>query len=128
MFESPRRLLETLEELAALLASERQLSVCRELTKLHEEVVRGSSGELVEHFRHTAPRGEITLVIAGNQALAPQLDDDDLDQRILTLLQSGVSTKDAAAQLASESGRRKQELYARIEACKAELRAQPDDE
>jgi 16S rRNA (cytidine1402-2'-O)-methyltransferase len=128
LFESPRRLLDTLEELAGLLAPERQLSVCRELTKLHEEVVRGSSAELVEHFRHTAPRGEITLVIAGNHQLAPQLDDDDIHQRILELLRSGASTKDAAAQLASESGRRKQELYARIEACKAEFRPQPDDE
>ena len=126
MFESPRRLLDTLQELAALLAPERQLSVCRELTKLHEEVVRGSAAELVEHFRQSAPRGEITLVIAGNQAGAPQIDDEDLDERILALLQSGVSTKDAAAQLASETGRRKQELYARIEACKAGLRARED--
>ena len=128
LFESPRRLLATLEELAALLSAERQLSVCRELTKLHEEVVRGSAAELVEHFRHTAPRGEITLVIAGNQQSAPQLDDEDLDERILALLQSGASTKDAAAQLASETGQRKQALYARIEACKAELRARVDDE
>ena len=128
LFESPRRLLETLEELAGLLAAERQLSVCRELTKLHEEVVRGSAKELVEHFRHTAPRGEITLVIAGNQQGAPQLDEADLDQRILALLQSGSSTKDAAAQLASETGLRKQELYARIEACKAELRPQTADD
>lgn len=128
LFESPRRLLESLEELAGLLAPERQLSVCRELTKLHEEVVRGSAKELVEHFRQTAPRGEITLVIAGNQQAAPQLADADIAQRIRALLQSGTSTKDAAAQLASETGLRKQELYARIEACKAELRAQTADD
>jgi 16S rRNA (cytidine1402-2'-O)-methyltransferase len=128
MFESPRRLEQTLQELTTLLSPERQLSVCRELTKLHEEVVRGNAGELVEHFRQTAPRGEITLVIAGAQQTAPQLDEDDLDQRILALLHGGASTKDAAAQLASETGLRKQELYARIEACKAELRTEAADD
>jgi 16S rRNA (cytidine1402-2'-O)-methyltransferase len=127
IFESPRRLLDTLEELAALLAPLRLLSVCRELTKLHEEVVRGSAAELVEHFRHTAPRGEITLVIAGNQQAAPQLDAEELDERILALLQSGSSTKDAAAQLAGETGLRKQELYGRIEAHKAKLRSPEPD-
>jgi 16S rRNA (cytidine1402-2'-O)-methyltransferase len=127
LFESPRRLLDTLEELAAMLAAERQLSVCRELTKLHEEVVRGSARELVEHFQKAAPRGEITLVIAGNREAAPELDPEDLDERIGALLQSGVSTKDAAAQLARETGLRKQELYARIEACKAQARPESDD-
>jgi 16S rRNA (cytidine1402-2'-O)-methyltransferase len=128
LFESPRRLLETLEELGTLLTAERQLSVCRELTKLHEEVRRGTAAELVEHFRHTAPRGEITLVIAGSRELAEPLDDDELDRRIVALLQSGVSTKDAAAQLALETGLRKQELYARVEACKRRRRSQADPE
>jgi 16S rRNA (cytidine1402-2'-O)-methyltransferase len=127
LFESPRRLLDTLEELAALLSAERQLSVCRELTKLHEEVVRGSASELVAHFRDTAPRGEITLVIAGNPQPATELDPEDLDERIRALLESGASTKDAAAQLASETGMRKQELYARVEACKAQLREEADE-
>jgi 16S rRNA (cytidine1402-2'-O)-methyltransferase len=128
MFESPRRLLETLEELSALLSSDRLLSVCRELTKLHEEIVRGTAQELVAHFRETAPRGEITLVIAGSQQSTPQLDAEDLEQRIGMLLESGLSTKDAAAQLAAETGMRKQELYARIEAAKAELRRQRDED
>lgn len=119
MFESPRRLLDTLQELAVLLAPERQLSVCRELTKLHEEVVRGCAAELVEHFQQTPPRGEITLVIAGNQELAPRVEAEELDERIMALLERGASTKDAAAQLAKETGLRKQELYGRIEAVKA---------
>jgi 16S rRNA (cytidine1402-2'-O)-methyltransferase len=131
LFESPRRLLDTLTELADVLAqqsSTRQLAVCRELTKLHEEVVRGSALELVEHFQNTPPRGEITLVIAGNRAAAPELDAEDLEERIVALLQSGSSTKDAAAQLARETGLRKQELYARIEACKAQARTEDGDD
>jgi len=126
IFESPRRLFDTLEELAGLLAADRLLSVCRELTKLHEEVVRGSASELVEHFQQNAPRGEITLVIAGNQQGAARIADEDLDERILALLQDGASTKDAAVQLASETGLRKGELYTRIEACKAGLRERDD--
>lgn len=128
LFESPRRLLDTLEQLAALLGPERQLSVCRELTKLHEEVQRGSAVELAEHFRLTPARGEITIVISGAPPAKLQLDAQDLDERIVALLEGGASTKDAAAQLAAETGLRKQELYARIEACKAELRSQSDED
>lgn len=123
LFESPRRLAHTLQELAALLAEDRQLAVCRELTKLHEEVVRGNARELLAHFEEGA-RGEITLVIEGRVARAPGADvqREELDVRIAALLASGLSTRDAAAQLASETGLRRQEIYARIEAHKAQAR------
>lgn len=125
MFESPHRLAHTLEELAQLLPQERPIAVCRELTKLHEEVVRGSAHELLAHFREGA-RGEITLVIEGRalEARSPGAGQDEaaLDERIVELLASGVSTRDAAAQLAKETGLRRQEIYARIEAHKAKTR------
>lgn len=63
-YESPHRLLETLEELARLLG-EREIVVARELTKVHEEVARGTAAELRAHFGTTAVRGEITLVLRG---------------------------------------------------------------
>jgi 16S rRNA (cytidine1402-2'-O)-methyltransferase len=63
LFESPHRLHRTLEELASLLGDSREAAVCRELTKLHEEVVRGTLRELSEHFA-PGTRGEITLIIA----------------------------------------------------------------
>jgi 16S rRNA (cytidine1402-2'-O)-methyltransferase len=63
VFESPHRLHRTLEELASLLGDAREAAVCRELTKLHEEVVRGTLRELSDHFA-PGTRGEITLVIA----------------------------------------------------------------
>lgn len=63
-FESPHRLLATLELLAGL-DPQRPAAVCRELTKLHEEVVRGSACELVEHYRERPPKGEIVLVVGG---------------------------------------------------------------
>lgn len=64
VYESPRRLLETLQDLQALFG-ERPLSVSCELTKLYEETRRGTAGELLVHFQAHAPRGEFTLVIGG---------------------------------------------------------------
>lgn len=65
IYESPYRLLKTLQQLADVLGGDRQASVCREISKLHEESVRGSLEELVQHFTATEPRGEIVLIVAG---------------------------------------------------------------
>lgn len=68
LYESPYRLLKTLQQLSEVFGMERQASVCREISKIHEESVRGTLGELVEHFTQTEPRGEIVLVVAGADA------------------------------------------------------------
>jgi 16S rRNA (cytidine1402-2'-O)-methyltransferase len=65
-YESPFRVLKTLEQLAAVLGSERKASVSRELTKKFEETLRGTLSSLAEHFRNTAPRGEFVIVVAGS--------------------------------------------------------------
>jgi 16S rRNA (cytidine1402-2'-O)-methyltransferase len=127
VFESPQRVLQTLEDLARALAPDRQIAVCRELTKLHEQVVRGTAVELVEHFRQGA-RGEITLVIAGRTGTGPAvLSDAELDRRILELIAQGVSTRDAAQTLAAETGLRRQALYGRVQALKASHARDPGD-
>jgi 16S rRNA (cytidine1402-2'-O)-methyltransferase len=119
VFESPQRLRDTLEELAGMLDPQREVAVCRELTKLHEEVVRGPAAQLAEHF-HAGARGEITLVIAGRERpVMPDWSDAELDEQIRELLASGSSARDAALTLAARSGVRKQLLYARIQALKA---------
>ena len=64
-YESPFRLLKTLQQLAEAFGPERQASVCREISKIHEESMRGSLQELVAHFTATPPKGEIVLVVAG---------------------------------------------------------------
>ena len=64
-YESPYRLLKLLQQLADVFGPDRQASVCREISKVHEESVRGSLAELVAHFTETEPRGEIVLVVAG---------------------------------------------------------------
>lgn len=67
-YESPYRLLKTLQQLAEYFGPDRQASVCREISKVHEESVRGTLEELVAHFTTTEPRGEIVLIVAGFDA------------------------------------------------------------
>ena len=64
-YESPYRLLKTLGQLSEVFGADRQASVCREISKVHEESVRGTLHELAEHFTQTEPRGEIVIVVAG---------------------------------------------------------------
>lgn len=65
MYESPHRLLKTLQQLAEVLGSDRRACVAREISKVHEECVRGSLADLIVHFTETPPRGEIVVVVAG---------------------------------------------------------------
>ena len=65
-YESPYRLLKTLQQFSDVFGLDRQVSVAREISKLHEESVRGTLDEVIEHFKETAPRGEIVIVVAGN--------------------------------------------------------------
>ena len=64
-YESPHRIIKTLRQLGDILGEERQACVARELSKLHEEILRGTLAELAEHFEQHAPRGEIVLVVQG---------------------------------------------------------------
>ena len=65
VYESPFRLVKTLEQLAAVCGEERKASVTREISKIHEETVRGSLAELIAHFTATPPKGEIVICVAG---------------------------------------------------------------
>ena len=68
IYESPYRLLKTLQQLSNVMGGERPASVAREISKIHEECVRGTLEELVQHFTTTAPRGEIVIVVGGKKA------------------------------------------------------------
>jgi 16S rRNA (cytidine1402-2'-O)-methyltransferase len=118
VFESPQRLAATLAELRDRFEPAREIAVCRELTKLHEEVVRGPIAEVAARFEAGA-RGEITIVIAGRErAKESQISEEELDARITELLSEGSSARDAAHALAIETGLRKQAVYARIQQLK----------
>jgi 16S rRNA (cytidine1402-2'-O)-methyltransferase len=108
-FESPRRLPESLAALAAI-ASDREAAVCRELTKLHEEVARGSLGELARRFRGVV-KGEIVLVIAPAAAAEHDADLGFAVDALRHLVHSGARPRAAASVVAALTGTRANDLY-----------------
>ena len=112
--ESPRRLAAALEDIAATFGP-RPAAVARELTKLHEELRRGTLDELAGHYAGAgAPRGEVVIVVGGERSAAVQraLSDADIDKRLDLLLADGT-VRDAAAALSAETGLPRRRLYAR---------------
>lgn len=110
LFESPHRLAATLVDMASVWAAqpERRVVVCRELTKLHEEVRRGTAADLAA-WAQEGVRGEIVIVIDG---AAPEVvDPSSALDRVLALVAAGTRLKDAAATVAAETGLAKRELY-----------------
>jgi 16S rRNA (cytidine1402-2'-O)-methyltransferase len=108
VFEAPHRLTAAMKDILEILG-DREIAVCRELTKLHEEVFKGKVSEAIEHF--TAPRGEFTLVIEGSRKPEkPQLN-DEIKKRLRGMKRGGVGAKEAVAKVAEESGLSRKELY-----------------
>jgi 16S rRNA (cytidine1402-2'-O)-methyltransferase len=107
-FESPGRLPATLGVLAAL-DPDRRAAVCRELTKLHEEVRRGTASELVGHYAENPPRGEILLVVGAAAAGSP--DRDRALAALRALVDAGARARPAAGVVAKLTGVSANELY-----------------
>ncbi len=106
--EAPHRLKEALNDILLVLG-DRRAAICRQLTKIHEEVFRGTIRQALEHF--TEPKGEFTLVIEGKGEKAkPQLT-PDIERQLEDLQMSGVMAKEAIARVAGETGVSKKELY-----------------
>jgi 16S rRNA (cytidine1402-2'-O)-methyltransferase len=108
-FESPRRVGESLAALASL-APDREAAVCREMTKIHEEVARGSLGELARRFRGET-KGEIVLVIAPAASSSHDKDVSFAVDALRHLVQSGARPRAAASVVAALTGTRANDLY-----------------
>ena len=109
IFEAPHRILGTLVALENLLG-ERLISVCRELTKIHEEIFRGKISEALSHFVH--PRGEFTLVIEGANKTNPKAAlNTDVAAMILQLKEDGYSAKDSIVEIAKVANIPRREAY-----------------
>ena len=110
-YEAPHRLLETLADLADVLG-DRRVAVARELTKLHEEIWRGTLTGALERFRERPPRGEITLIVAGKPADEPVVWSEEAVRAALAgRLARGEPRSAAAKAVARESGWSKQAVY-----------------
>lgn len=112
--ETPHRLIDALEDLQAVLG-DRSMAAARELTKLHEEIIRGTVSQVRTHFEHNEPRGEFTLVVSG----AAEVESDEwseaqLIQAIQEGLASGLSQSQLAGELAARSGWQRRDIYRKM--------------
>ena len=112
-YEAPHKLMNTLEDMVEVFGAERPVSFCRELTKLHEEVLRTTLGQAIVHFTETPPKGEFVLVVAGAPEEAKEIPTaTDAAARVNELISQGLSRKDAIKQTAQELGLPKNAVYA----------------
>ena len=112
-YEAPHKLLNTLQDMAETFGPDRPVSLCRELTKLHEEVVRTTLGEAITKYTETAPKGEFVLILAGAPEKVKEAPSEaDAAARVKELLSQGLSRKDAVKQTATELGLPKNTVYA----------------
>ena len=115
-YEAPHKLKTTLADLAEAFGGERRISLCRELTKIHEEVLRLSLSEAVEYYNLNEPRGEYVLVLEGAQENSgSELTIDEAMEQVMKLIDNGEKPTDACKAVARETGFRKSELYAKLQ-------------
>ncbi len=111
LYEAPHRLLACLKDIESILGEQRQLAIARELTKVYEEVKRGSVTELYEYYSFNPPRGEISIIIQGKEALAEAKDFAEIAREVEELLEQGMDKKEAFKTKAREYGIKKSMLY-----------------
>ena len=111
-YEAPHKLTATLADLAQCFGEDRPISLCRELTKLHEEVIRTTLGGAISFYAENPPKGEFVLVVAGApEAEKETASQDDAAARLAQLLAQGLSRKDAVKQTAKELSLPKNAVY-----------------
>lgn len=107
LYEAPHRLLRTLDDLRSACGDDRRITVARELTKMHEEIVRGELGTIDVG----TPRGEYVLVLDGRPPIAERAGDDAVERALRDELASGTSTRDAASIVAAATGWKRRDVY-----------------
>ena len=112
-YEAPHKLVSTLADMSETFGDDRPVSLCRELTKLHEETVRTTLGEAAAYYQENTPKGEYVLVVAGSpprETAAVTLEEGT--EQVLRLVAQGIRLKDAAREVSAHTGLSKNELYA----------------
>lgn len=111
LYESPYKLLQTLEDLAKILGGNRKIVLARELTKLHEEFWRGTVGQAIIYYQNNQPKGEFTLVIAGAEPELPVLSENTIKQELQELFAQGISRSQASRQLSQKINLSRRKIY-----------------
>ena len=110
--EAPHKLAATLADLRDTFGPDRQIALCRELTKLHEEIRRTTLGEAADYYAANPPKGEFVLVVAGaQQETGAAVTLEEGVEQVLALREQGMRLKDAAREVAEHTGLSKNELY-----------------
>ena len=117
LYEAPHKLAKTLKALEEVLGSERSISLCKEITKKHENVTRTTIGEAVAALEESEPRGEYVLIIEGKdkdvllEEKAAKWDDMSIEDHIRMYMEEGISKKEAVKKVASDRNMNKREVY-----------------
>lgn len=110
-YEAPHKLRNTLSDFLKYFGAERKISLCRELTKIHEQVLVMTLAEANEYYENNEPRGEYVLVVEGAVPEIKEMTIDECVELMLEMTRSGKSKNDAAKLAAKQSGFKKNELY-----------------
>ena len=111
--EAPHKLRDTLDDFEKCFGSDRKISLCRELTKLNEEVMRVTVGEAIAYYKENDPRGEYVLVVEGATLTSDSsaLSDISIEEQVLIYMKGGMSKMDAVKKTAKERGIPKNDVY-----------------
>ncbi len=110
-YEAPHKLVRTLEDFAAVFGAERKITLCREMTKLYEEIIRTTVGEALEKYTEQPPRGEFVLVVEGASRTETAWETLDVAEHVARYEAEGLSRMEAVKKTAADRGVPKREIY-----------------
>lgn len=114
-YEAPHKLQDTLRDMAAMFGEDRMISLCREMTKIHEEVFRTTLGGAIAYYKENTPKGEFVLILEGAKPAAPpEMTLEDALDEARTLIREGLRPTDAAKQVSAHSQFKKSEIYSAL--------------
>ena len=114
-YEAPHKLLDTLKDMAAAFGADRRISLCREMTKIHEQVFRTTLEEAVQYYTENTPKGEFVLILEGAQRpVEPEITFEQAVEEASRLVQSGIRATDAAKQVSAHTPFKKSEIYSAL--------------
>lgn len=114
-YEAPHKLLDTLNDMASVFGSDRKVSLCREMTKIHEEVFRTDFAHAIDHYTEVTPKGEFVLIVEGARPKkTPEMTLEDAVAEANALVESGLRATDAAKQVSAHSQFKKSEIYSAL--------------